>query len=140
VVSDPNLFSNRSDCIFASGILYFNPAGQAHDLMLGWNLQGTLASLCDTVPIGNTLLGGDGVVKATVVGGAPPAQQIFGNPISVSDSAGTVAFFSLTAAAFNFGPQTSQLYAFIPDHLEDRNGNRVTFSQGSAQGAVTGCR
>lgn len=111
-----------------SGYVFQDTSGGRHSLLLGSNDMQDCA--------GPTYgIGGDSQYYATLVGECPTCH-VYYPPLSISDANGTIFYFSHSAAHFGGGPVANG--SSLPDYIEDRNGNKVTFYDNGLHGGTVG--
>jgi RHS repeat-associated protein len=110
-------------CPVATGYVFTDSSGTRHAMQLALANQGTCNAL-GVIP--QTAYGptGDGLITAWTQNGAQDARN---TPYYVRDPSGTLYHFPYFNAAN--GCDTGN--CFIPDYIEDRNGNKITVTQGN---------
>lgn len=120
-------------CDYYTDYMFDDLNGQAHALNISPiqpNGNGTCEYFTGNAPPNphNQLTGGDDFVLATSqsMNSSSPA------PVTVADADGTVYYFSDSSGSHPFS------YSYLPSWIEDRNGNKVTFTDnGSGSFTIT---
>ncbi len=116
-------------CNFSSGYTFQDPSGSRHNLELGTTSYSSNGQYLCSNPVIN---GGDqryvaSLVTTITAGNVNPPAQI-------SDGDGTVYYFSNPQ---RYGPISGFDWSSIPDYVEDRNGNKISLTAGTAAGSFT---
>jgi RHS repeat-associated protein len=113
-------FNGGGGCSFTSDFVFQDPTGGRHALGLSTTADGQGGDGSAACGISPVTSAGDDLFRATT-----PAPQNTGNPsIWVADLNGTLFHFSNVP-----NTSTPSSSGFLPDYMEDRNGNKITFSQ-----------
>lgn len=116
--------STSETCNFYNDFIFTDSQGGTHALDLALFESGPGCTDAHNVLHfngNNVLTGGDGKVTATM-----SAQWSFPS-ITVSDSSGTVYYFSGTPSRMRLAPMSSDISA-VPDWIENSNGDKVTIN------------
>jgi len=128
---DPPVNPNAPLCQVHTAFVFTDPSGTRHSLGLSLANQ----SVCNNVGSSATTYtnASDDFVSAWAPSNAiscfPYCNEV--GPFSIQDSAGTVYHFPYITANCTGG------YCGLPDYIEDRNGNKINFTQGSNDFPIT---
>src|SRR5580692_1808254 len=128
---DPPVNPNAPLCQVHTGFIFTDPSGTRHSLGLSLANQSVCNSVGDNPNIYTNA--SDDFVSAWAPSNAiscfPYCNEV--GPFSIQDSAGTVYHFPYITANCTGG------YCGLPDYIEDRNGNKINFTQGSNDFPIT---
>jgi len=111
-------------CDFRAGYMFRDPLGGRHSLYLG--NRGYQSGSNDQILCGSTYIAsGDPQFQARFTVTPSPLSSNLLTPVILSDNDGTRYYFP------GFGNQE------LPGYIEDRNGNKITFSSATYTGPIT---
>jgi RHS repeat-associated protein len=119
--------SPQGTCTWGADYVFSDPSGGPHALALEVAGSSFFSGGGGLVQCGvNVLSGGDIQYRATTQAGCSNGCGFAPSPVTVSDSDGTVYYFS--AGAFSDGTGLNT-FSNLPFNIEDRNGNKITITQ-----------
>jgi len=128
---DPPVNPNAPLCQVHTGFIFTDPSGTRHSLGLSLANQSVCNSVGDNPNIYTNA--SDDFVSAWAPSNAiscfPYCSEV--GPFSIQDSDGTVYHFPYITTNCTGG------YCGLPDYIEDRNGNKLNFTQGSNDFPIT---